>query len=90
MSWFNKLLDPLNGSTSKTVLRYKDGGDNIMCINRGFDSLDSTTEIYSVKCIYLYLKFIFYHVIVYESYDDPKLTESFRGTTSMCTVLPSI
>ena len=33
------------------------------CLNRGFDTLHSTTELYSVKYTYLYLKFIFYHVI---------------------------
>jgi len=31
MSWINKLLDPLNGSTSKTVLRYKDGEGILFC-----------------------------------------------------------
>jgi len=61
-----------------------------MCFNRGFDSSDSSTEIYSVKCTYLYLKFIFYHVILCESYDHPMLADSFCGTTSICTVLPSI
>ena len=39
------------------------GEDNSLCFNRGFDSLHSTTEIYLVKCTYLYLKFTFYHVI---------------------------
>jgi hypothetical protein len=39
------------------------GWDNSLCFNRGFDSLHLTTEIYSIKCTYLYLKFIFYHVI---------------------------
>ena len=39
------------------------GEDNSLCLNRGFDSLHSTTEIYLVKCTYLYLKFTFYHVI---------------------------
>jgi hypothetical protein len=38
------------------------GWDNSLCFNRGFDSLHLTTEIYSIKCTYLYLKFIFSHV----------------------------
>ena len=39
------------------------GEDNSLCFNRCFHSLHSTTEIYLVKCTYLYLKFTFYNVI---------------------------
>ena len=68
----------------------RENRDNIQCFNRGFDLLDSTTEIYSVQCTYIYLKFVFYHVIECESCDHPKLTDSFSGITSTSTVCPQL